>query len=237
MKLLSYNIHKGIGGVDRRCRLERVVRVIEHANADILCLQEVTRDARRTHFEDQPQILAERLGFTESAYQMNVHYRRGGYGNLILSRWPFAGRHSISLRLRQRKPRGALAVVIETPEGPLHLVNWHLGLTQRERRWQAEHLLEHRQFRESAHLPTIVAGDFNDWRDRLGAETFAPRGFAEATESSPRFCTFPAFQAVMALDKAFYRGGVEVASARIIRSPLARQASDHLPLIVEFRVK
>ena len=45
MRLLSYNIHKGIGGNDRRYRLERVCHVIEHENPDLILLQEVTRDA------------------------------------------------------------------------------------------------------------------------------------------------------------------------------------------------
>ena len=59
-------------------------------------------------------------------------------------------------------------VVVDTPEGPLHLVNWHLGLSEKERRWQADHLLAHALFREAAHLPTLIAGDYNDWRNALG---------------------------------------------------------------------
>ena len=43
-------------------------------------------------------------------------------------------------------PRGAQLAVVDTPEGPLHLVNVHLGLSERERRWQAEQLLEHPDF-------------------------------------------------------------------------------------------
>ncbi len=43
MRLLSYNIHKGIGGRDRRYRLERIVDVIESENPDFICLQEVDR--------------------------------------------------------------------------------------------------------------------------------------------------------------------------------------------------
>ena len=35
MRMLSYNIHKGIGGRDRRYRLERIIRVIEDENPDL----------------------------------------------------------------------------------------------------------------------------------------------------------------------------------------------------------
>jgi len=123
MRVLSYNIHKGIGGRDRRYRIERIIRVIEEENPDLICLQEVDRNVRRTRFDDQPGRLSEVL-HAVSLFQLNVHLKAGGYGNLILSRWPFRGHHQISLRRARRKPRGAQLVVVETPEGELHLVNW-----------------------------------------------------------------------------------------------------------------
>ena len=55
MRLLSYNIHKGIGGRDRRYRLERIIGVIEEENPDLICLQEVDRNVRRSRFDDQPR--------------------------------------------------------------------------------------------------------------------------------------------------------------------------------------
>ncbi len=41
MKVLSYNIHKGIGGGDRLYRIDRIVKVIEEHKPNIICLQEV----------------------------------------------------------------------------------------------------------------------------------------------------------------------------------------------------
>jgi endonuclease/exonuclease/phosphatase family metal-dependent hydrolase len=234
--LLSYNIHKGIGGSDRRYRLERVIGVIEGENPDLICLQEVTRNAPRTRHDDQPKLLAEYFHAEAFLYQMNVHYKVGGYGNLILSRWPFRSRHQVCLRHGQRKARGAQLVVVETPEGPLHLGNWHLGLAERERRWQVDHLLRHPLFREQAHLPTLLAGDCNDWRNHLGRGPFADHTFQQVTSPPSHFRSFPAFLSVVALDKAFYRGDVVVRAARIVRTPLARRASDHLPLVVDFHL-
>src|SRR5262245_24235388 len=177
MRLLSYNIHKGIGGRDRRYRFERIVAVIEEENPDLICLQEVDRHVRRSRYDDQPKRLASYFHAAASVFQFNVKVRNGGYGNLLLSRWPFRSKHQVSLRLRSRKARGAQIVVVETPEGPLHLVNWHLGLAERERHWQVDHLLTHPLFRESAHLPTLIAGDFNDWRNTLAHGPFARQGF------------------------------------------------------------
>ncbi len=235
MRLLTYNIHKGVGS-DRRYRLQRIIDVIQEQDPDLICLQEVDRNVRRSRFHDQPALLAENLGTAAHLYQLNVPKREGGYGNLILSRWPFRTQQHVSIRHRRRKPRGAQLVVVETPQGPLHLVNWHLGLRKKERHWQVLHLLSHRVFLESAHLPTIIAGDYNDWRNTLAKHYFAEHNFHQATAPIRRFRSFPAFLAMASLDKVFYRGDIHVRHAGIVRNRLARRASDHLPLVLDFQL-
>ena len=237
MRVLTYNIHKAIGGRDRRYSLARVLRVLKDAAPDLVCLQEVDRHVRRSHYDDQPQRLSEAFQAVAMHYQFNVPVGAGGYGNLILSRGPFRASGQISLRLKWRKPRGAQMVVVETPEGPLHLVNWHLGLAEHERHWQVKHLLNHSLFRESDHLPTLTLGDSNDWRNTLGHGPFARHGFHQVTAPRERFRTFPAYYPVVSLDKAYARGPVAVENARVVHSPLAKQASDHLPLVIDFHLK
>ncbi len=236
MRLLSYNIHKGVGGRDRTYDLERVARVIEHENPDVVCLQEVTRHARRTRRDDQPAILAARFALPAHVFQMTVHYRAGGYGNLILSRWPVVDSHHLCLRWRGWKPRGAQLVTVETPDGRLQVANWHLGLRGRERHWQVERFLAHPRFRAAAGVPTLLVGDVNDWPNTLGTAALADHGFAEATRPASRFRSFPAFLPLLSLDKAFHRDGVRVTEARVVRTPLAHRASDHLPLVIDFRL-
>jgi endonuclease/exonuclease/phosphatase family metal-dependent hydrolase len=235
MRLLTYNIHKGVGS-DRRYRIERIIDVIREQSPDLICLQEVDRNVRRSHYHDQPALLAKYLETSVHLYQLNVPKHEGGYGNLILSRWPFRSQHLVSIRHRLRKPRGAQLVVVDTPEGPLHLINWHLGLRERERRWQTHHLLGRREFLESAHLPTIIAGDYNDWRNTLAKHHFHRHGFRQATAPARRFRSFPSFLALAALDKVFYRGDIHVRHAGIVRNRLARRASDHLPLVCDFHL-
>jgi endonuclease/exonuclease/phosphatase family metal-dependent hydrolase len=236
MRLLSYNIHKGIGGRDRQYRLERIIQVIEAENPDLICLQEVDRHVARSWHDDQPRKLTDVFRATAHLYQLNVRLTGGGYGNLVLSRWPIRRHHQISLRLKRRKPRGAQMAVVETPEGPIHLVHWHLGLAEHERHWQVRHLLEHALFRESAHLPTLIVGDFNDWLNTLAKGPFLHSGFHQVTAPRSRFRSFPAYWPVAALDKAFVRGTVDIRHARIVHSRLARDASDHLPLVVDFHL-
>jgi endonuclease/exonuclease/phosphatase family metal-dependent hydrolase len=236
MRVLSYNIHKGIGGRDQLYSMERVIEVIEAENPDLICLQEVDRNVRRSHFDDQPRQLAQYFHAADHMFQLNVALKNGGYGNLLLSRWPFRSHHQISLRFRSRKPRGAQIAVVETPEGALHLVNWHLGLAERERWWQVDHLLSHSLFRSSLHLPTLVVGDSNDWRNTLTRKLFARQGFVQITAPPSHFRSFPAYLAIGSLDKAFCRGAMRIQHARILRTHMAKRASDHLPLIVDFHI-
>jgi endonuclease/exonuclease/phosphatase family metal-dependent hydrolase len=233
---MTYNIHKGVGS-DRRYRLERVAAVIAAHDPDLICLQEVGRNLRRSYYDDQPALLVERFQPAAWLFQLNALRGEGGYGNLLLSRWPFRDGRAASLQYRQRVPRGAQLVVVETAEGPLHLVHVHLGLSERERRWQAARLLELPEFQESAHLPTLIAGDYNDWRNTLGRRRLLAHGFRPATTPIRRFRTFPAFLPLAAIDKIYWRGALRITATRVVRGRPARRASDHLPIVCDFQLE
>jgi len=236
VRLFCYNMHKGIGGRDRRYRMQRIIDVIESQNPDLVCLQEVARGTRRSRFDDQPRVLTEYFRPESSHFQTNVRYRYGGYGNLIFSRWPVLEHHDISLRFADRKPRGAQLVVVESHEGPVHIANTHLGLSDRERQWQIARLVQHRLFERSGHLPTLIAGDLNDWRNSLAPRILKQHDFYLVTHPASRFRTFPAWMPVGALDKVFLRGAIRIRRAKVIRTARTRRASDHLPVVVDFHL-
>ena len=233
MRLLSWNIHKGIGGRDRRYALQRIIDCIDHEHPDLVCLQEVDRLVGRSQFDDQPRLLGQSLDL-QSIFQANVSVANGTYGNLILSRWAVGSSHRISLKRGIRKARGAQLVHVETPEGVVHLVNTHLGLDEKERHWQVEFLLAHKLFQSSAAIPTLIAGDFNDWRDTLAERSLASHGFHQVTSPAAEFRSFPSWLPVGSLDKVFIRGALKTERVRVVRTSLARVASDHLPIVVEF---
>jgi endonuclease/exonuclease/phosphatase family metal-dependent hydrolase len=239
-RLVTWNIHKGIGGIDRRYRLERIVDTLKHYAPDIVHLQEVTDGVPRSHGDRQADLLAEALGLHFRAYQANVQLSRGSYGNAILSRYALHDVHDIELKIPLKKRRRAQIARCRLPTIDGHsrtliLVNLHLGLAEFERRIQLRRILDCDALKHAHHeTPLIVAGDINDVLGRAGWQTLEPSGFRNGCDALK---TFPAFMPVRGLDQIHYRGTLALSHCAISTAPLARTASDHLPLIADFRLR
>ncbi|HWR98094.1 MAG TPA: endonuclease/exonuclease/phosphatase family protein [Candidatus Methanoperedens sp.] len=241
LRLLCWNIHKGIGGLDRRYRPERVVAVLEHYAPDLVLLQEVDDGASRSRHDRQAELFARALGLRHHAFFPNVRVRGGGsYGNAVLSRHPIAAARNLDLTFPAKKRRSALyaALHVHGEHGgrprTVHVFNLHLGLSGFERKWQlARFFADHPFAGLGAQTPVVVGGDFNDVWGRLGRVFFEPAGFP-VPERPAR--TFPAWAPVRALDAIYARGGLRV--NHLFRSHLraARFASDHLPLYAEIEL-
>jgi len=240
MRLLSWNIHKGIGGLDRRYELNRIISVISHYNPDMVVLQEVDNEVPRSRHHDQTQLMAEILDYPYSLYGPNVQLKSGSYGNATLSRHPIVNSRNIHLGIGVKKIRGALYTEIKARiEGhsyTLHLFNIHLGLSGMERRMQVRRLLEADEIRRLGTTSRIVvSGDTNDWNGALGRGRFRDEGFECVTGRGRRASlTFPAWRPVSSLDRVYIRGPLVSDYHFCGRSKLCRQASDHLPVIVDF---
>lgn len=236
LKLLTYNIHKGIGGVDRRYRLDRVIEVISHYAPDFALLQEVDDGVPRSRGDRQVDILARDLGFEHSLYQPNVKLRRGAYGNAILSRYPVRDSVDIELTVGPKKRRRAQVARIQLSDQghsrTLVVANLHLGLAGFERRIQLHRLLkDHSISGLSSATPCVIGGDFNDVWGAIDRRIMAPAGFVSAAKNQR---TFPARAPLRSLDGIYYRGDCLVRNAFAGRMEMARHASDHLPLYAEF---
>ena len=68
LRLVTYNIHKGVGR-DRRCRLDRIAEVLADHEADVVVLQEAFRFHDHFEFREQPEHLAEALEFALPDYR------------------------------------------------------------------------------------------------------------------------------------------------------------------------
>jgi endonuclease/exonuclease/phosphatase family metal-dependent hydrolase len=238
VRILTWNIHKGVGGVDRRYRLDRTAALIRHHEPDIALLQEVAEGWPQARFEHQLGELQDLLGYPHVAFGDEHRYQRGGYGNAILSRFPLHDVHRIDLTIGRRKRRGALqarAIVRDAGhQRTLVLHNLHLGLAGSERALQLARFMEHEAQRHlHGDTPTIIGGDFNDLWGTLGQRFLEPAGYRRAVASVN---TFPAAMPFRPLDGLFFRGNAELKSGHVGRGELARAASDHLPLIADFDI-
>ena len=242
MRLLIWNIHKGIGGTDRRYAPGRVAAVLRHYDADVVLLQEVDDGVPRSGRDRQVDLFADVADYEHRAFGANVRLTHGTYGNATLSRHPIVSSENIALRFGPKKPRGALCTDLHVTVGghrlALHVVNLHLGLSGVERRWQVRRLLASEPLRRLDRTSRlIVAGDTNDWTGALPGGALAEAGFTCITGRGRHATrTFPAWGPVGALDRIFVRGPVHPLRAYTSRLDLARQASDHLPVVADLEL-
>lgn len=238
-QLITYNIHKGIGGVDRRYRPERIIETLQHYRPDLLLLQEVDEGVPRSRHHRQVDLLGDALELPHRAFQANVRLRTGAYGNAILSRFPLTDVEHLDLTIPLKKRRRALVAHcrIHGHDGHSHtllIVNSHLGLAGFERNIQIRRILESEVLRRVHHQTgVIIAGDMNDVWHGQGRRLFVPAGF-HAAHGPIR--TFPAAMPLRALDRIYFRGSLRLHGAHASHTAVARRASDHLPLIAEFEI-
>lgn len=238
LRLLTYNIHKGVGGLDRRYDLSRITETIAYYAPDIVFLQEVDDSASRS---GQAGSLAARLGYRHMAFAPHTRRWRGGqYGNAIFSRHPILQTSHVDLTIPPKKRRGALhaRIRVHRPSGrwrTLNAYNLHLGLSGFERKLQLRRFLESGPFSHlHARAPIVVGGDFNDVWGTLGKKILLPAGF-RGTQQVLR--TFPAWAPIRALDTLYIRGDIEIIHAQRAQIEIARRASDHLPIIVDMALR
>jgi endonuclease/exonuclease/phosphatase family metal-dependent hydrolase len=248
LRVATYNIHKGVRGVGPRKRLEihNLGLGIEALDADLVFLQEVrsfhrgeARRFERTWFgwpsEGQADFLAPE-GY-DVAYRTNAITRQGEHGNALLSRWPLGdvGHHDVSdHRFEQR---GLLHVTVTWQGQTLHAIVAHLGLMHASRVRQVQRLADFIAAEVPRDELLIVAGDFNDWGERLDAPM---RAFgvsrAKAAGTSPaRVNTFPSRIPVFSLDRIYIRG-LRCVATSVPRGTAWARMSDHLPLVADLEL-
>ena len=236
IKIATYNIH-GCIGVDRQYDPARIAAVLRSIDADIACLQEVAARRRIGRHADQGAYLAEATGRQiwgpgpAKGDDAGIRERRPRIGNAILTRFPVLAVTTIDLSLPGLAPRSALDADLLVGDRILRVVATHLGLSALERRLQAGRLLaalgERPAARRRAADAVLLMGDLNEWRGRAGA--VAALDDRLGPSAAPR--TFPSWMPMLALDRIYVHGPAVLHELGVDRSPLARLASDHLPLV------
>ncbi|MDB4987679.1 MAG: hypothetical protein JWN04_2857 [Myxococcaceae bacterium] len=228
LRVASYNVH-GFVGTDGVHDVSRIAGVLRSLDADVIALQEVTF-AEGTDATPQPvAILTELAGFHAVGAPITRHDGLP-FGNVVLSRLPFSHTRRITLDFRQREPRTALEVVLETGQRPLRLVATHLGLRPVERRYQVRQILEHVAGDERS--VTVLLGDFNEWF--LAGRPL--RWLHARFGRGPAVRTYPSRFPLFALDRIWVHPQSALRGVGACTSKLARVASDHLPVLAELEL-
>jgi endonuclease/exonuclease/phosphatase family metal-dependent hydrolase len=226
VRVATYNVHRAIG-TDGRTDRERTLAVLREIDADVYALQEVEA------CDDGGDTLAwlgAQLGF-HAIPGTTLKRNDGHYGNGLLSRWPVRGRRIADLSWRGREPRGAIAIDIDCAGRELRIVATHLGLRPAERRDQVQQLLH--LFTERPDDHAVLLGDLNEWFLWGRPLRRLHRHFRE----TPALATFPSFLPVLALDRIWTHPRAMLSRVSVHRTPLARKASDHLPLVADLELE
>ena len=141
MLFATFNIHYGIGA-DGKYDVPRIADAV--ADADIMCLQEVTRGFPDNNYADHTAEIGKRLnryyrfhGPMEAdastiAPDGTITSRRRSFGNAIVSRWPILWSRGVMLPKTRMSDtfdlqRGYIEAVIAAPSGPLRVYCTHLS--------------------------------------------------------------------------------------------------------------
>lgn len=241
IKILTYNIHKGMNYGNRRFVLNGIRHNLREVDADLVLLQEIhgQHAGSRKMINNWPnnnqlEYLADSV-WQFQAYGKNAIYKAGHHGNAILSKYPLVDWENIDVSLLRRTSRSLLHGVIQAPDvnQKLHIICVHLGLFGFERDHQFDRLVAHIES-IAGDEPLIVAGDFNDWRGRAKRYLNAKLGLREVFQSHEGGLarTFPSWMPLLQMDRVYVRGVEVIASQRLLGQPW-RSLSDHIPLLVE----
>jgi endonuclease/exonuclease/phosphatase family metal-dependent hydrolase len=240
LKVLTVNTHKGFTHFNRRFILPELRDAVRLVGADVVFLQEV-HGAQSQHAQRVPnwparpqyEFLADSL-WTDFAYGRNAVYPHGDHGNAVLSKFPIVRHQNLDVSVGRAENRGLLHCVLQLP-GPieLHAICVHLGLREAERQRQLT-LLCQLLARLPAAAPVVVAGDFNDWRQRATAVLQDAAGlhevFARAQGATAK--SYPAIWPALRLDRIYARNVLTSAPQVLSRRPWSH-LSDHVPLAVQ----
>jgi len=241
--------------IDRGQQLQAVIDFLASIKADILILQEVDLNARRTQRLNIAEEIARKL---EMNYVFGREFEElvqgsktspAYHGQAIVARWPISNprlirfsRQSHFWRPHWYLPRiepfqerlgGRIALVAEINVAGAELVIYNLHLESRGndelRLSQVEEVLSD-AVRLGPKRPVIVAGDFNvDASKDAVASAFARDGFQDAI-TVPHTPTTPSrglFEPGRRIDWAFIRGPIRAGTGRVHDKV---KASDHYPI-------
>lgn len=242
VRVLTYNIHAGVG-MDKRLDIERIAGVIKAANPDVVALQEVDRNTKRSGQRDLAGELAQATGM-KVAFGKAMDHDGGEYGVAVLIRGDVK---PVEVHGIGNSPGHEPRVILETsatlkPQGSsnaasakkaqngkalqLRVFSTHFDHRSADDRKRGAELAA--KLGAESDVPAILAGDLNATPD---APELAPlkQGWQFAGEGRT-LLTIPVVTPNRQIDYVLYRPAArwKVVSVEVIDEKVA---SDHRPLL------
>jgi endonuclease/exonuclease/phosphatase family metal-dependent hydrolase len=249
LRIVTWNIHKGVRGMGLHKRLEihNMQAAVAGLNADVICLQEVRRINHKeaAHFKQWPELpQADFLAPSgyQAVYRTNAFTKHGEHGNALLSRFPVVSHAHEDMSDHRFEQRGLLHATLHIASKDVHVIVVHLGLIAASRQRQMAQLSDYIKREIPQHDVLVVAGDFNSpiapVRWAQSAMEMKPASKRLTPKSLPFLhalkghATFPSRLPLVQLDHVFVRHA-KITSFYVPSEPEWAKMSDHLPLIAE----
>lgn len=186
LRVVSYNIHKGRSPMGTRETLAVLRLGLYNLRPDLLFLQEVQgRNERRFSLDGQHESLAAVLDM-QVAYGCNAVRTHTDHGNALLSRFPILQYENEDVSDHPLEQRGLLHAVVDINGTSVHCLVVHLGLFAGGRSRQVAALVERIKRLVPEDEPILIAGDFNDWNNRLAPLFVRQLGLYEVFAVAPQ---------------------------------------------------
>jgi len=224
IRVVSYNVHHG-EGTDGKLDLRRIAQVLRDARPDIVALQEVDQNTKRTGQVDQAAELA-RLLEMNHLFGGNIDYQGGRYGNAILTKYASVTMTNHQLpALTEGEQRGLMEADIKVPgfEQPLKFLATHFDYRGDNRERIASCEMIARLTRDWGNRPALLAGDLNAVPD---SPTLAELKADWTRANREVLATFPSEAPTRQIDYILLRpqAGWRIVECRVLDAPAA---SDH----------
>jgi endonuclease/exonuclease/phosphatase family metal-dependent hydrolase len=245
MKLLTYNIHKGLSPFGSKLVVHGIRQALHDIDADLVFLQEVAAENRKHENKfarewpkgSQHEFIASDR-WLHTAYGETRNHRYGHHGNAILSKHPISNSEEFDMTVVPLEKRAMLYCEIQSPDWPvsLHCFCVHLSLLKRGRERQYRRIAEIVKAQLPDDAPLIIAGDFNDWRSQACRSMAEPLQLHEVHVRMGKrpSGSFPVHRPTLPLDRIYVRG-LEVLQAEVLMGKRWEKLSDHAPLSARVR--
>lgn len=228
LRVVTWNIHGCIGRDGRRDRA-RIAGHLAALRPDVAALQEVDSRHDQDVGVDTFDYLRGWVG-DHGLRAPTLDTASGQYGHMLVSRWPLTDAIVHDVSFGGREPRKIIDARIEPGGAPMRVMATHLGLNGRER---GDQLSQLRAIVDAGDrtLPTVVLGDFNDWRRRGRTH----RTLSDVVHGGTDHATFPSVLPLLPLDRILWHPAALLVRSWIVRD--GRHASDHLALAADLAIE